>query len=259
MTAVVTLVLLTVFSMSAHADPRAITLQAADHVSVSALVYEATKPKAIVLLFHQADSSKAEYATIAPKLANAGYTSLAIDQRSGGTLFGPNDTVAHLAKRASYADAKKDLEAAFDWANSQRLPIILWGSSYSAALVFEVAAEHPNQIAAVLAFSPGEYLEASNEVTQAAAKVSAPIFVTSASSADEVEAARAILSAAPAQIKTQFEPRYGGPWLVHADRNTQSDGSGGKLAPRPSVFDRAVPAPQVAPPLAHAVDGPVLA
>lgn len=161
------------------------------------------------LLFHQADSNKAEYATIAPKLANAGYTSLAIDQRSGGSLFGPNDTAAHFAKRASYADAKNDLVAALDWARRRRLPIILWGSSYSAALVFEVAADHPNQVGAVLAFSSGEYLETANEVARAAAKVYAPIYITSASSADEVEAARAILSASPAPIKAQFEPHYG--------------------------------------------------
>jgi alpha-beta hydrolase superfamily lysophospholipase len=209
MTTAVVLSLLTVFSVNANADTRAIMLQAADHVSISALVYEAYKPKAIILLFHQADSSKTEYAAIAPKLANAGYTSLAIDQRSGGSLFGPNDTVAHLAKPASYADAKKDLVAALDWAKLRRLPIILWGSSYSAALVFEVAAEHPDQISALLAFSPGEYLETSNEVARAATEVHVPIYVTSATSADEIEAARTILSASPARIKTQFEPRYG--------------------------------------------------
>lgn len=207
-TAAVALALLT-FSVNALTAPQAITLQTADHVSVSALVYEAPKAKAIILLFHQADSSKAEYATIAPKLVNAGYTALAIDQRSGGSLFEPNDTVAHLAKRASYADAKNDLVAALDWAKLRRLPVILWGSSYSAALVFQVAAEYPDQIAAVLAFSPGEYLETANEVSRAAAKVHVPIYVTSASSADEVEAARAILSASPAPIRTQFEPRDG--------------------------------------------------
>jgi hypothetical protein len=32
--------------------------------------------------------------------------------------------------------------AAYDWALSRHLPILLWGSSYSAALIFEVAAEH---------------------------------------------------------------------------------------------------------------------
>lgn len=196
-------------SVNAHADPQGVKLLAVDQVSISALVYEAPKPKAIVLLFHQANSSKAEYATIAPKLAGSGYTSLAIDQRSGGSLFGPNETVARLPKPASYAEAKADLVAALDWAEPRHLPIILWGSSYSAALIFEVAADHEKQISALLAFSPGEYLETDNEVARAAAQVHVPIYVTSSSSADEIEAARTILSASSASIKTQFEPKHG--------------------------------------------------
>jgi hypothetical protein len=88
------------FWLSANAQasvsPGPVTLQAHDGVSVSGLVYEARQPKGIILLFHQAGSSKAEYATIAPGLAAAGFTALAIDQRSGGTLYGPNETVSRL-------------------------------------------------------------------------------------------------------------------------------------------------------------------
>lgn len=51
----------------------------------------------MILLFHQAGSSKAEYATISPRLVAAGYSALAIDQRSGGELFGSNETAAALA------------------------------------------------------------------------------------------------------------------------------------------------------------------
>jgi dienelactone hydrolase len=171
------------------------------------LVYEARQPKGVILLFHQAGSSKAEYATIAPRLAAAGFTALAIDQRSGGTLYGPNETVSRLGRPATYEDAKADLEAALDWALLRHLPIILWGSSYSAALVFEVAAEQ--QVSAILAFSPGEYLETSGVVSRAAGRVQVPIYVTSSSDADEIQAGRAILSAAPARVKTQFVPKFG--------------------------------------------------
>jgi alpha-beta hydrolase superfamily lysophospholipase len=193
----------------APAGPQSLTLQAADRVSISALSYEARSPKAVVLLFHQAGSSKAEYATIAPRLAASGYSSLAIDQRSGGTLFGPNETVARLSTSASYAAAKADLVAALDWATQRHLPVILWGSSYSAALIFEVAADHAGQVNALLAFSPGEYLETPDEVAKAAAQVQIPIYVTSSSSADEVSAARMILSASPSRTKIQYEPKYG--------------------------------------------------
>src|ERR1700745_1412480 len=197
-------------SAQASVSPGPVTLQAHDGVSISGLVYEARQPKGIILLFHQAGSSKAEYATIAPRLAAAGYTALAIDQRSGGSLYGPNETVYRLGRSsATYEETKPDLVAALDWAVPQHLPVVLWGSSYSAALVFEVAAEHAGQVSAVIAFSPGEYLRKSGAVARASAQVHAPIYVTSSPDADEVNAARQILSASPAAAKTQFVPKFG--------------------------------------------------
>jgi hypothetical protein len=91
--------------------PRSIHLRAKDGVAISGLVYEAKQPKAVVLLFHQAASSKAEYATIAPRLANAGFTALAIDQRSGGSLYGPNETAARLTTEPTYEETKSDFVA----------------------------------------------------------------------------------------------------------------------------------------------------
>jgi len=187
-----------------------VTLRAADGVKIAGVYTKAAKPKALLLLFHQAESGKDEYALLAPQLAQAGYSSLRIDQRAGGTLFGVNDTVKMLGHSASYADAKKDLDAAFAWSLSQKLPIILWGSSYSAALAFPLAAEHPGQVKALLAFSPGEYLDDKGAVAGAAAKVTAPIFVTSAQDGHEEDAARTILAASPSTQKTQFVPKLGG-------------------------------------------------
>jgi len=189
--------------------PDPITLQASDGVSISGLVYPAEQPKAVVLLFHQAGSSKAEYATIAPRLASAGFTALAIDQRSGGSLFGPNETADQLGHPATYEQAEPDLVASLDWGVKQHLPVILWGSSYSAALVFEVAAKHAADVSAVIAFSPGEYFGDDQPVARAAARVRAPIYVTSSPSAEEVQAARAIIAASPAGVKTQYVPQFG--------------------------------------------------
>jgi pimeloyl-ACP methyl ester carboxylesterase len=134
---------------------------------------------------------------------------LAIDQRSGGSLHVLSDTARRLGKPASYEQAKPDLEAALDWATSRHLPIVLWGSSYSASLVFEVAAEHPQEVSAVMAFSPGEYFEDTGAVARAAAKVRAPIYVTSSPDADEVSDAKAILAASPALSKIQYVPQFG--------------------------------------------------
>jgi len=196
-------------SAMAETAGQAVTLRARDGVSISGLTYTADHPKAIVLLFHQAESSKAEYATIAPRLVAAGFTALAIDQRSGGDWYGPNETASRLGKSASYEQAKPDLEAALDWATAKHLPVVLWGSSYSASLVFEVAAEHPQEVSAVMAFSPGEYFDDTKAVARAAGQVHAPIYVTSSSEADEVSEAKAILAASPARSKTQYVPQFG--------------------------------------------------
>lgn len=193
--------------IDAAASPVALTVP--DGVLIDGDYRRAASPRALILLFHQAGSGKGEYATIAPRLAAAGYSSLAIDQRAGGSLFGVNATAARLGRPAGYLDAQRDLEAALAWGREQGLPIILWGSSYSAALVFRVAAAHPQGVKAVLAFSPGEYLDDKRAVAQAAAAVRVPVFVTSANDAGEVAAARAILAASPAALKRQYVPRAG--------------------------------------------------
>jgi dienelactone hydrolase len=186
-----------------------ISLKAKDGVVVHGNYYRAAHPKALILLFHQAGSSKDEYATIAPRLVEAGYSALAIDQRSGGDLFGPNETAVGLGRKADYLEAKQDLEAALVWGQRQKLPILIWGSSYSSSLVFLVAAEHPD-VKAVLAFSPGEYFDNKSLVRDAASHVTAPIYVTSADTDEEIEAARGILAASPSSSKEQYIPRTGG-------------------------------------------------
>jgi dienelactone hydrolase len=191
-----------------------VTLMAADGVRVFGDYYPAAgAAKATILLFHQAGSNAGEYADIAPRLNKAGYSCLAIDQRSGGERWGrKNRTAAALEHEAEYTDALADLEAALLWArkNHGQTGVVAWGSSYSASLVFLLAARHPGEIAAVLAFSPGEYLGAKTAVRDAAAKVHAPVFVTSAQDAEEVRAAREILAAVPSDKKVQFVPRQGG-------------------------------------------------
>lgn len=199
-----------------------VDFMADDGLTVSGTFYRATNPKALILLFHQAGSSKAEYATIAPRLVDAGYSALAIDQRSGGAMFGKNETAARMPAPASYGDALHDLDAALSWAATMNLPVIVWGSSYSAALVFELAAKRPKEIAALLAFSPGEYLRPTMTVADAAKRVRIPVFVTSTKDPLEITAAKAIFDAVPAADKVQAIPAvtgvHGSSTLI-ADRN----------------------------------------
>jgi dienelactone hydrolase len=187
-----------------------VTLKAADGMVIHGVYYKAPHPKALILLFHQAGSGKGEYASIAPRLVSAGYSAMAIDQRSGGELFGTNETVAALPKSAGYLEAKPDLEAALAWGVAQKLPVAIWGSSYSSSLVFVIAAEHPDTVKAVLAFSPGEYFDDKTMIGSAAKKVTVPVFVTSANTPDEINAAHAILSQSPSATKVQYIPKAGG-------------------------------------------------
>ncbi len=189
----------------------AVTLEADDGVKVFGTYYPAQNARALILLFHQANSNKSEYATVAPRLVEAGYSALAIDQRSGGDMFGGrNRTVAELGRSAGYIDAKRDLAAALAWADYKQLPVILWGSSYSASLLFLVAAESDAKVAGLMTFSPGEYFDGEDIVGRAAAKVTVPVFVTSADASEEIAAAKAIFDAVASPRKTQYIPTSGG-------------------------------------------------
>ncbi len=187
-----------------------VDFMADDGLTVSGRYYRADKPKALILLFHQANSSKDEYADIAPKLVEAGYAALAIDQRSGGNMFGKNETAARMPRGASYADAIHDLQGALGHAAPMGLPVIVWGSSYSSSLVFELAAKNPGKIAGLLSFSPDEYLGDGKPVAAAAARVTVPVFVTFAKNDQEMAAAKAIFDAVPDARKTFAVPRLAG-------------------------------------------------
>lgn len=142
------------------AEPAGLRIVAADGVSVYADLYRrdggARGP--LLLLFHQAGSNAAEYEPIAPRLNELGWDALAIDQRSGGHKWGRgNRTVGRLGHSTTFPDAYADLEAALDWARSERYagPVVVVGSSYSAALVLRLAAER--EVDGVVALSPGEH------------------------------------------------------------------------------------------------------
>jgi len=215
--------LLILFPAAASAAaPEAVTFRAADGVVVHGDLYRpSAAPHGVLLLFHQAGANRLEYAPIAPKLAALGWLALAIDQRSGGDLFGGrNLTAAGVRGDPDYLAALPDLEAALAFAHARwpaQRPAV-WGSSYSAALVFLLAARHPAEISAVLAFSPGEYLSGAS-VGAAATRVRVPIYVTSASDPEEEQAAAAILAASPSALKRQARAEIG----IHGSATLRPD------------------------------------
>jgi pimeloyl-ACP methyl ester carboxylesterase len=166
----------------------AVTFAAADGAVVHA-EFQGDAQGPLILLFHQAGGNHHEYDPIAGRLNAVGYDTLAVDQRAGGRAYGFDNETAK-AVSGDYAAAYADLEAAVAWAGGRE--VIVWGSSYSSSLVFVLAAAHPKQVRAVLAFSPGEYFRDKRLVRDAAARVRQPVFVSSASDAGEEAQAAAI-------------------------------------------------------------------
>jgi alpha-beta hydrolase superfamily lysophospholipase len=145
---------------SAIAEPTEFQLTTKDNVTVYGDIYRADNSKSapVILLFHQGGGdARGEYSDIAPRLTEIGFNAIAIDQRSGGDRFGQeNRTVTGLGdKEFGYCDAYNDLEATLAYAKGSGFdgPVIVWGSSYSAALIFKLAVEHEQEIDVALAFS----------------------------------------------------------------------------------------------------------
>ncbi len=144
------------------AEAREVRFEASDGVSVFADIYLAENQDndaPLILLFHQGGGdARGEYGPLVGRLNDAGYHALAVDQRSGGDRFGQKNRTASAFgdQEISYCDAYPDLEAALRYADEYGFngPRVAWGSSYSAALVIKLAAEHADDIDVVLAFSP---------------------------------------------------------------------------------------------------------
>lgn len=133
----------------------------AEGINIYADWYESAKTSPCILLFHQAGSNaRGEYGLIIPKLLAQGYNVLAVDLVRGGTRFGSsNRTLERMSQspdQFTFCDVYPNLEAALDYLIEKGFSgnKILWGSSYSAALVVQLAAKRSEDVAGVLAFSP---------------------------------------------------------------------------------------------------------
>ena len=197
-----------------------ITFPSEDGLLITADVHAPHKDRAvpIIVLFHQAGSSRGEYAEIAPWLNSLGYNCMAVDQRSGGSMNGiQNETAIRAEKEdrpTGYISALPDIKAALGYARRHygEGRVIAWGSSYSAALVLKVAGDSPGLVDGVLAFSPGEYFERAGKSAtwiQASAKnILVPVFITSARG--EKDEWSGIFAAVGSKGKVSFIPATDG-------------------------------------------------
>ncbi len=192
-----------------------VRFKADDGLTVTADLYRSNNRNApLIILFHRAGWSRGEYRPVAPRLVEMGYHCLAVNQRSGGSVLGiVNETAAKavaLGRAVDFLAAYQDMEAALRYVR-EKFPeskVILWGSSYSASLALVLAAHHQDEVAAVLAFSPGEYFakfgKSPTLVQDGVKGLRMPVFVTSARS--EEGRWKAIFDAIPSGDKVSFIP-----------------------------------------------------
>lgn len=160
-----------------------VTFPSEDSVLITADHYLQDKEFPYILLFHQANSSRGEYLEAAQKLLKLGYNCLAVDLRSGKEInYIQNETAARAAGQklpTSYLDSEKDILASIEYVKQlSSKKIILFGSSYSASLVMKIGNHNPG-VAAVIAFSPGEYFQPRVVLKSCLSDYDKPIYVTS--------------------------------------------------------------------------------
>ena len=209
-----------VISVSTQAKPTSTTFPSKDGLPISVDTYFVNiKTQPLIVLLHQAGWSRGEYLEIAPKLNRLGFNAIAVDLRSGGKVNGVINETAKRAKTkgkgTSYLDAKQDIEAALKYARGlvgSKQKVIAWGSSYSSALVLQIAGESPNLADAVLSFSPGEYFTRAGKpadwIQQSAKSINVPVFITSAKS--EAKRWKPIFDLIPNKNKVSFIPKTKG-------------------------------------------------
>lgn len=165
--------IVTAFAVSActHTDDRApaipasefeITAQAEDGATVFGSASFASLPDTapLIVLFHQGGSNgRAEYAPLIPWLNQNGFRTIAWDLRVGGDLYGLTNRTADARlpiEPNSYCEGYPDMRAALDHAltYTRSGDAIVWGSSYSAALVFHLAGDEAGKVNRVIAASP---------------------------------------------------------------------------------------------------------
>ncbi len=213
-------VLLLSVSTSLAADNGDIRFKSADGLLISADRYtpHPSDTTPLIVLFHQAGSSRGEYNEIAPRLNQLGFNCIAVDLRSGEYSRGKDNQTAIRASQknlaTSYADALPDVIAALQYArkNYAHSKIIAWGSSYSAALVLKVAGDFPQLLDGVIAFSPGEYFhhlgKSKTWIRDSAKNIRSPAFITSAKS--EAADWTPLYKAIDARYRQSFIPKTAG-------------------------------------------------
>jgi dienelactone hydrolase len=187
-----------------------VTFLAEDSVLVTADLYLKSVDYPYIILIHGENSSRGEYLDIAPKLTNLEYNCLALDLRSGNEYKGlKNETSLRVAPDVNPIDCFKDIQAAIDYIHSKNnnKPVVLIGSTFSASIAL-VFAKSNNNIKAVVALSPGDYLNPRINLQQTLKAYDKPVFT--ASSQQESSYIKQLTSNIPENLLVLFSTKTSG-------------------------------------------------
>lgn len=137
--------------------PEDITLTTSDDIKIAADVYESDGDKFAILL-HMMPATKESWKPFAHKLREAGYTSIAIDERGHGESTQDGTLQYEEMSDTQQQNKIRDVEAAYDHLRkkyeAKDKNIVVIGASIGANLTIRFLAKHPN-IPVGIALSPG--------------------------------------------------------------------------------------------------------
>jgi len=186
-----------------------ITFASTDGLEITADEYFVSDTLPYILLFHEQESSRGEFQTIAQRLCKMDYNCLAVDLRNGGNNNNVSNETAKRCRESKsnrgQVDIEGDMMAAINYIVSKSgSPVILFGSGANGSLALKMAMEK-SQVKAVLALSPGEYFLPGLNIQEAIADLDKPAFITS--SKPEAPFVKQLSSGISGQYLTLFEPQ----------------------------------------------------
>ncbi len=188
-----------------------ITFTSSDGLEVTADQYIIADDNPYILLFHEQESSRGEFQTIARRLCKMDYNCLAVDLRNGGSQGFISNETAKRCREIKCPNAVNDIEldmlAAIEYAfKKSSQPVILFGSGANGSLSLKVAGEN-DIVRAVVAMSPGEYFLPYINIQDTIANLKKPVFITS--SLSEFSYVTQLASGLDEQYITLFKPLLG--------------------------------------------------
>ncbi len=203
--------LVTALSAFNVTSKKTVTFKSSDLLLITADEYISEKENPYILLFHQQQSSRGEYLTIARKLCNMDYNCLAVDIRNGGSDNRVSNETFKRCKESrcstTVSDIEKDILASIDYAHAKsNKPVVLFGSSANASLCLKIAKENDN-VRAVIALSPGEYFLPNISIRDTISGLRKPVFVSS--SLADTPYVEEIVSGVSEEYVQVFKPEMG--------------------------------------------------